>query len=186
MGTSARAVTSTALPCVDDRSFPSRNLLTWAGPIALRGFRRALTPDDLPPSPRWYNAQNIQKMSAEVWAAELIRANASSDKPPPNVLTGVCKPLAGRLVSEGILLNILSGLIAGCGRPLLLQYTIRGISPSSGARISSRAPNSTTCQHLLSTSRLHPRCENRSSNRTWRGCVGRKLVTLYHPWRSRT
>eukprot|EP00966_Prymnesium_polylepis_P251460 5813813-Prymnesium_polylepis.1 len=123
------------MPCVDDLNIINRNTLAWATPIAARGLRRALTPDDLPPCPRWFNSKNIEERTSTAWAEELARAKISNGEPPPSVLGGVCRPLAGRLILEGVLLELLSGLIAGFGRPFILQHALRSLDPEQGYTI---------------------------------------------------
>ena len=114
----------------DDRFLLNRVILGWATPIAWRGLFRPLTEEELPPGPRCFSAENIRDLAEAAWQKE--KAAREADKQPINLWKGVCVPLSRFSFYEGGALEILSGVLAGAGRPLCLQHALRALDPSQG------------------------------------------------------
>ena len=114
----------------DDRCLLNRVILGWATPIALRGFFRPLTEAELPPGPRCFSAESIRDVVEAAWQKE--KAARAADKKPINLWAGVCVPLSRWAFYQGAALEVLSGVLAGCGRPLCLQHALRALDPSQG------------------------------------------------------
>ena len=115
----------------DDHWLPSRVVLAWVTPLAIRGFRRALKAENLPAGPRWYSASNIREKIEEAWAAEQAKIRCTST-PSASIWRGLIRPLGGTLFLQGAALETLSGVLAGFGRPFVLQHALRSLDASQG------------------------------------------------------
>jgi hypothetical protein len=108
----------------DESWLPSRLVLGWATPVAIRGMLTPLTPEDLPAAPRRIRPEPLHRQAIELWAAERARTAAGEG----SVLNGVLWPVARATMLQGSVLLVLSGLLNSVARPLLLQ-AIRAMRP---------------------------------------------------------
>jgi hypothetical protein len=109
----------------DESWLPSRLILGWATPVALRGANTPLTPEDLPAAPRRMRPDPLHNQAIALWEAE--RARAASGE--ASVLNGVLWPVARATMLQASVLLVLSGLLNSVARPLLLQAAIRAMRP---------------------------------------------------------
>ena len=136
-------VEETRLRGGDRASCISRLFLFWVTPIAWLGTKRPLRELELPPPP--VHLCDLSAEAERLWAAEL--ASAPTDRPDgkPNIIRGVCYPIAKETLVLGYMLNVFSGFVSTIVRPLLSKFLIdalradSAISPAGGWALASAA-----------------------------------------------
>ena len=134
-------VEETRLRGGDKASCVSRLFLFWVTPIAWLGTQRPLRETELPPPP--VHLCDLSAEAERLWAAELASAPTNRPDGTPNIIRGVCYPIAKRPLVLGYLLNVFSGFISTIARPLLSKFLIdalradSAISPAAGWALAS-------------------------------------------------
>ena len=134
-------VEETRLRGGDKASFVSRLFLFWVTPIAWLGTQRPLRESELPPPP--VHLCDLSAEAERLWAAELASAPAHRPNGTPNIIRGVCYPIAKEALVLGYMLNAFSGFISTIVRPLLSKFLIDAlradstISPTGGWALAS-------------------------------------------------
>ena len=99
----AEAGKETRLRGGDKASCVSRLFLFWVTPIAWLGTQRPLRENELPPPP--VHLCDLSAEAERLWAAELASAPTNRPDGTPNIIRGVCYPIAKRALVLGYLLH---------------------------------------------------------------------------------
>ncbi len=113
----------------DTASLFSRLFVLWGTPIAWRGTKRPLKESELPPPPALLCG--LRAEAERLWAAELAAAPTTRPNGKPNIIKGVCFPIAKEALVLGYVLNIVSGGFTTIVRPLLSKFLIQALRSDS-------------------------------------------------------
>jgi hypothetical protein len=111
----------------EDSSLVSRLLLAWVWTTTRKGFKKPLTFEDLPLSPRWLDLVRIRREAVFLWKVERERKLPGG----PRVFFGLWWPLARTQWLLAMVLGAACGLLATVIKPLLLIQVLRATDPDS-------------------------------------------------------
>ena len=96
----------------------AHHFFTWVVPIAVKGYKQPLGPDDVPPVPKSMSAANSCQRADALWQKELAQGKEKAS------LWRVLWQMQKWRIVLGLSYSVLQGLVTTIARPLLLRAVI--------------------------------------------------------------